>query len=158
MSSYPPPVTPYLEPEARELAERTDPHPRIYEVSPEEGRNLLAVLQSSDGVERPDVNEEWVEVDAGVWGTVSTRIFRPRGVEGSLPVVFYIHGGGWVLGDEHTHDRLFRELTVGACAAGVFPVYDRAPEKRYPAQVEQSFAVGQWVLEHGETTAWTPPE
>ncbi|WP_229874260.1 alpha/beta hydrolase [Amycolatopsis deserti] len=32
---------------------------------------------------------------------------------------------------------------------GVFPVYDRAPEKRYPTQVEQNYAVGQWVLRHG---------
>ena len=149
MSHYPPPVRPYLEPEAKELAEQTDPHPRIYEISPEKGRSILADLLSGDGVERPDVDEEWVEVDAGEWGRVRTRIIRPRGAEGSLPVLVYIHGGGWVLGDEHTHDRLFRELTVGAGAAGVFPVYDRAPEKRYPTQVEQNYAVGQWVLKHG---------
>jgi acetyl esterase/lipase len=88
-------------------------------------------------------------VDAGEWGTVRTRIIRPKGNEGPLPVVFYIHGAGWVFGDEHTHDRLFRELVVGAGAAGVFPVYDRAPEKGYPTQVEQNYAVGQWVVEHG---------
>lgn len=64
-------------------------------------------------------------------------------------MLFYIHGAGWVFGDEHTHDRLFRELTVGTNAVGVFPVYDRAPEKGYPTQVEQNYAVGQWVLEHG---------
>ncbi|MBB2893096.1 alpha/beta hydrolase [Flexivirga oryzae] len=54
-----------------------------------------------------------------------------------------------MFGDEHTHDRLFRELTVGAAATGIFPVYDRAPEKGYPSQVEQNYAVGQWVKEHG---------
>lgn len=140
---------PYLEPEARELSEQTDPHPRIYEVPPEKGREILADLQSGEGVERPEVDEEWVEVDAGQWGSVRTRIIRPKGVRGPLPVVFYIHGAGWVFGDEHTHDRLFRELVVGAGAAGVFPVYDRAPEKRYPTQVEQNYAVGEWVVEHG---------
>lgn len=149
MTDLPPPVTPYLEPEAKELCDLTDPHPRIYEVPPEEGRKVLSDLQSGDGVDRPDVDEEWVEVDTGQWGTVRTRIIRPRGAEGPLPVVFYIHGAGWVFGDEHTHDRLFRELAVGAGAAGVFPVYDRAPEKGYPTQVEQNYAVGQWVLEHG---------
>ena len=40
-------------------------------------------------------------------------------------------------------------IAVGAGAAGVFPVYDRAPEKGYPTQVEQNYAVGQWVLQHG---------
>lgn len=149
MSDIPPPVTPYLEPAAKELAEATDPHPRIYEVPPEQGRAILADLQSDTSVPRPEVDEEWVEVDAGEWGTVRTRIIRPKGVTGPLPVLIYIHGAGWVFGDDKTHDRLFRELTVGAGAAGVFPVYDRAPEAKYPTQVEQNYAVGQWVLKHG---------
>lgn len=149
MSEIPQPITPFLEPEAKELAEATAPHPRIYEVPPEEGRKILVDLQSGEGVERPDVDEEWVDVDAGEWGTVRTRIIRPKGATGDLPVLFYIHGAGWVFGDDKTHDRLFRELTVGANAVGVFPVYDRAPEKKYPTQVEQNYAVGQWVAANG---------
>jgi acetyl esterase/lipase len=149
MTAQPPPITPYLEPAAQDLCAATDPHPRIYEVPPEEGRQILLDLQSGDDVPRPQVDEEWVDVDAGEWGTVRTRIIRPRGSSEPLPVVFYIHGAGWVFGDDRTHDRLFRELAVGAGAAGVFPVYDRAPEKGYPTQVEQNFAVGRWVSEHG---------
>ncbi|MEV5203149.1 alpha/beta hydrolase [Streptomyces sp. NPDC053720] len=149
MTELPPPITPRLEPAAKALAEATDPHPRIYEVPPEKGRAILADLQSDTGVPRPEVDEEWVEVDAGEWGTVRTRVIRPKGVSGPLPVLFFIHGAGWVFGDDKTHDRLFRELTVGAGAAGVFPVYDRAPEARYPTQVEQNYAVGQWVVKHG---------
>lgn len=149
MTELPSPITPVLERAAAELCEATDPHPRIYEVPPEDGRKILRDLQSDDNVARPDVDEEWVDVDAGTWGTVRTRIIRPRGAAGPLPVVFYIHGAGWVFGDEMTHDRLFRELVVGAGAAGVFPVYDRAPEAQYPTQVEQNYAVGQWLLEHG---------
>ncbi|MHA6804715.1 alpha/beta hydrolase [Salinifilum ghardaiensis] len=149
MPEIPPPITPVLEPEATELAKATDPHPRIYELPPDQGRQILLDLQSGEGVPRPEVDETWVEVDAGDWGTVPTRIIRPKGASGPLPVVFYIHGAGWVFGDDKTHDRLFRELAVGAGAAGVFPVYDRAPEKGYPTQVEQNYAVGQWVLQHG---------
>ncbi|MEL5960141.1 alpha/beta hydrolase [Streptomyces sp. CLV115] len=149
MTEIPPPLTPWLEPAAKELAEATDPHPRIYEVPPEQGRAILAGLQNGTGVPRPEVDEEWVEVDTGEWGTVRTRIIRPKGVSGPLPVLFFIHGAGWVFGDDKTHDRLFRELTVGAGAAGVFPVYDRAPEAKYPTQVEQNYAVGQWVVKHG---------
>lgn len=149
MSHLPPPITPVLEPAAQALADATAPHPRIYEVPPEQGRKILVDLQSDPDVPRPDVDEEWVEVDAGEWGTVRTRIIRPKGVTGPLPVVIYIHGAGWVLGDDKTHDRLFRELVVGAGAAGVFPVYDRAPEHKFPTQVEQNYAVGQWVLANG---------
>ena len=149
MGALPDPISPVLEPEAAELCEQTDPHPRIYELPPAEGRQTLLDLQSGDGVERPEVDEEWVDVDAGEWGTVRTRIIRPKGATGPLPVVFYIHGAGWVFGDAQTHDRLFRELVVGANAAGVFPDYDRAPERKYPTQVEQNYAVGRWVAEHG---------
>ena len=149
MTEIPAPVTPYLEPEARELAQATDPHPRIYEVPSEQGRQILLDLQSDDTVPRPAVDEQWVDIDTGQWGTVRTRIIKPRGTTGPLPVVLYVHGAGWVFGDDKTHDRLFRELAVGAGAAGVFPVYDRAPEAKYPTQVEQNYAVGQWILEHG---------
>ena len=60
----------------------------------------------------------------------------------------YIHGGGWVIGDKETHDRLVRELAVGANAVVVFVDYDRSPESRYPTAIEQSYAVTKYVAEH----------
>ena len=149
MTDLPPPPTPQLERAAKELADATGPHPRIYEVPPAQGRDILAGLQTGEGVDKPAVDESWTEVDAGEWGTVRARVVRPGRAEGPLPVVFYIHGAGWVFGDENTHDRLVRELAVGANAAAVFPVYDRAPEARYPTQIEQNYAVARWVVEHG---------
>ncbi|MER6126815.1 alpha/beta hydrolase [Streptomyces sp. NPDC001795] len=149
MSELPPPRTPQLEPAAKELVDATAPHPRIYEVPPAQGRDILAGLQQGEGVPRPDIDEAWAEVDAGQWGTVRARIVKPKGAVGPLPVILYIHGAGWVFGDENTHDRLVRELAVGADAAAVFPVYDRAPEAKYPTQIEQNYAVAQWLLAHG---------
>lgn len=46
------------------------------------------------------------------------RVIRPVGAAEVLPAVMYFHGGGWVLGDRETHDRLVREIAVGAEAAG----------------------------------------
>ncbi|MGW7409371.1 alpha/beta hydrolase [Streptomyces sp. NPDC054833] len=149
MQHLPPPPTPQLEPAAKELADATAPHPRIYEIPPDQGRDLLAGLQTGEGVEKPHIDEDWVSVDAGPWGTVRARIVKPKGADGPLPVILYIHGAGWVFGDENTHDRLVRELAVGADAAAVFPVYDRAPEAKYPTQNEQNYAVAQWVVAHG---------
>jgi acetyl esterase/lipase len=74
---------------------------------------------------------------------------RPKGTSGTLPVIFYIHGAGWVFGGTLTHDRLIRELATGAGAAVVFPVYDLSPEARYPTALEQSYAVLEWVASHG---------
>ncbi|PZF66075.1 esterase [Curtobacterium sp. MCBD17_013] len=97
----------------------------------------------------PEVDETWITVEGGPTGSVPVRIVRPQGATGVLPVVLYTHGAGWVFGDAHTHDRLVRDLAVGTGAAVVFPEYDRAPEAQYPTQNGQSYAVAQWVVQHG---------
>jgi acetyl esterase len=76
---------------------------------------------------------------------------RPPQARGPLPVVFHIHGGGWILGDKNTHDRLTRELAVGANAAVVFVDYDRSPEAHYPTAIEQAYASILHVVENAKT-------
>jgi acetyl esterase/lipase len=70
---------------------------------------------------------------------VRVRIVRPPDAVGTLPVIFHMHGGGWVLGNAGTHDRLVRELAVGTGGAVVFVDYDRSPEARYPVAIEQGY-------------------
>jgi acetyl esterase/lipase len=60
-----------------------------------------------------------------------------------------VHGGGWILGNAGTHDRLVRELAVGVRAAVVFVEYDRSPEARYPVAIEQAYATAQWITKEG---------
>jgi acetyl esterase len=84
------------------------------------------------------------------------RIVRPPGAVGTLPVVLYMHGGGWVLGNADTHDRLVRELAVGAGAAVVFVEYDRSPEARYPVAIEQGYATARWIVREGAAHALDP--
>jgi acetyl esterase len=62
----------------------------------------------------------------------------------------YFHGAGWVMGDSITHDRLVRELAVGANATVVFVDYDRAPEHHYPVAIEEAYAATFYVSEHAE--------
>jgi acetyl esterase/lipase len=54
-----------------------------------------------------------------------------------------------VLGNAATHDRLVRELAVGAEAAVVFVEYDRSPEARYPVAIEQAYATARWISAEG---------
>ena len=82
-------------------------------------------------------------------GDVRVRIVRPQGVAGPLPVIVYMHGGGWVLGNAATHDRLVRELAVGANAALAFVEYPNSPEARYPLAIEQGYATAQWIVREG---------
>ena len=63
----------------------------------------------------------------------------------------YFHGGGWVLGDVDTHDRLIREIANGANAAVVFVNYSRPPEARYPVAIEEAYAATKWVSANGKT-------
>jgi acetyl esterase len=136
-----------LEPAAQEFADATATPPFLYELGPEGARKVLDNVQDAP-VPLREIDEKWITVPAEV-GDVRARIVRPAGATGALPVVLYVHGGGWVLGNAATHDRLVRELAVGARAAVVFVEYDRSPEARYPVAIEQAYATAQWITRDG---------
>ncbi|MEV7486030.1 alpha/beta hydrolase [[Kitasatospora] papulosa] len=144
-------TSPVLEPAAAAFAEATANPPYLFELAPADGRKAVDEVQSGDGVAKPEIDEEWITVKGGPTGDVRARIVKPAGATGTLPVILYIHGAGWVFGNAHTHDRLVRELAVGAGAAVVFPEYDLSPEARYPVAVEQNYAVARWIVQDGAT-------
>ena len=143
-----------LEPASQALVEATVGPPFLYELSPAEARAVLHELQATP-IDKLPVNERWTTVPADV-GEVRVRIVRPPDAAGALPVILYMHGGGWVLGDADTHDRLVRELAVGAGAAVVFVDYDRSPEARCPVALEQGYATAQWIVREGATNQLDP--
>ncbi|MFH1805387.1 MAG: alpha/beta hydrolase [Pseudomonadota bacterium] len=118
--------------------------PAIYTLTPDEARNVLAGAQSGP-VAKPTVDITDTTLPVGPTGTTKIRVIRPEGNTDTLPVIVYFHGAGWVMGDTGTHDRLIRELAVGANAALVFVDYERSPEQRYPVAIEQDYAVTQYV-------------
>ncbi|MFC9091743.1 alpha/beta hydrolase [Streptomyces sp. NPDC057072] len=150
MSEQNTPTAPVLEPAAADFAAATANPPYLFDLGPVEGRKTVDEVQSGE-IEKPVVDEERITVSGGPTGTVRARIVKPAGTTGTLPVVVYIHGAGWVFGNAHTHDRLVRELAVGAKAAVVFPEYDLSPEARYPVAIEQNWTVAKWVVEQGAT-------
>jgi acetyl esterase len=139
---------PVLEPAAQAFVEATANPPYLFDLGPIEGRKTVDEVQAGE-IAKPDVDEEWVMVPGGPSGEVSVRIVKPTGATGTLPAILYIHGAGWVFGNAHTHDRLVRELAVGANAAVVFPEYSLSPEAKYPTAIEESFAVAHWVATQG---------
>ena len=145
MSGETTPVRPVLEPEAQAFVEATANPPYLFDLGPVEGRKAVDEVQSGE-IDKPAIDEEWITVTGGPTGSVRVRIVRPAGVTGVLPVILFIHGAGWVFGNAHTHDRLVRELAVGARAAVVFPEYDLSPEARYPVAIEQNYAVARWIV------------
>ncbi|MFJ1707024.1 alpha/beta hydrolase [Kitasatospora sp. NPDC088346] len=148
MSDRAPAVAPVLEAAATEFAAATANPPYLFDLTPAEGRKAVDEVQAGE-IDKPAIDEEWVTVQGGPTGSVRARIVKPAGTTGTLPVIVYIHGAGWVFGNAHTHDRLVRELAVGAGAAVVFPEYDLSPEHRYPVAIEQNYAVARWVVTDG---------
>ena len=122
-------MTPTLEPHTRQFIDGLAGAPPIYSLSPDEARSVLVRAQSIP-VGKPSAKIEDTAFPVGPTGSVPVRIVRPAGTVDVLPAVIYIHGGGWILGDRNTHDRLVREIAVDAGAAVVFVDYDRSPEAR----------------------------
>ena len=81
--------------------------------------------------------------------TVGLHIVRPAGVTETLPVFIFIHGGGWVLGDFPTHERLVRDLVVLSGFVAVFVDYTRTSDAPYPLAINEIYAATKWVAEHG---------
>ncbi|MFF7792998.1 alpha/beta hydrolase fold domain-containing protein [Streptomyces sp. NPDC007991] len=143
-----------LEPAAQQFADATSQPPFLYELGPEKARRVLDDLQA-EPIEKLDVDSEWITVPADV-GDVRVRIVRPRGFAPPLPVILYMHGGGWILGNADTHDRLVRELADGVQAAVVFVEYTRSPEAHYPVAIEQGYATAQWIVREGAAHGLDP--
>lgn len=140
---------PALEPTTQKFIDSLAGAPPIYTLSPSDARDVLAGAQKIE-VKKLAASIENKVIPVGPTGKVKLRIVRPEKAEGTLPVIMYFHGGGWVLGDADTHDRLVREVANGAHAAVVFVDYDRSPEARYPVGIEQAYAATKYVAEHAK--------
>lgn len=121
----------------------------IEELSPKDGRQVLIDVQKSVKVELTgtEVSEKTITSDGK---NIKLTIVRPAGVKEVLPVFMFFHGGGWVLGDYATHERLVRDLVVYSGAVAVFVNYTPSPEARFPVAINEAYATTKWVAENGK--------
>jgi acetyl esterase len=117
-------------------------------MTPAEARKVLEGAQTSVKVDLSgvDVSEKTIQQDGQ---SIKLYIVRPSGQSGVLPVFMFFHGGGWVLGDYPTHQRMVRDLVVYSGAVAVFVEYSRSPEVKYPVAINQAYAATQWVAANG---------
>lgn len=80
---------------------------------------------------------------------VKIYIMKPQHVKGTPPVLFFIHGGVWLVGNFDNHKRFVRDLVVGSGAIAVFPEYTPLPGAVYPTQIEEIYAAFKWTGAHG---------
>jgi acetyl esterase len=115
---------------------------------PEDARRVLEAAQTSVEVDLSgvDVTDKTITQDGE---TVKLTIVRPAGAKGMLPAFMFFHGGGWVIGDYSTHQRLIHDLVINSGVVGVYVDYDRSPEAKYPTAINQAYAATKWVAENG---------
>lgn len=131
-----------LDPEARAYLDRLSGLglPPVEELTPDQARqNVLAALPAVRGELEAVARREDREI-AGV----PCRVVAPSTQHG-LPVLVYFHGGGWVTGDLDTHEGVCRALANRAGCIVVAVDYRLAPEQRWPAAVEDAWAVTEWL-------------
>jgi len=137
-----------IDPQVRGLLDQLEARGRtpLRELTPDESRqNFLAMSALATRPEPAAPTDD--RVVPGPGGDVPVRIYRPDAA-GTLPVVVFAHGGGWVIGDLQSHDGLCQHLAVGTPAVVVAVDYRRAPEHRFPAALDDVEAVVRWVADH----------
>ena len=110
-----------------------------------------AALVAAMGVRKQDMTYQ----TAGTTQTI--RIYTPGGLGGqALPVIVYIHGGGWVIATIDTYEASAMALAkkTGAIVASV--EYSHAPEHRFPAAHDDTFAAYRWVLQNAQRFGGDP--
>ena len=85
---------------------------------------------------------------------LAARLYAPS--IATLPVLLYLHGGGFTIGNLETHDSLCRQLALRSGAAVLALDYRLAPEHRFPAAVEDSWSAMRWLAQHGTTLNLDP--
>ena len=83
-------------------------------------------------------------------GEFRVRLYRPLATGHALPVLVYLHGGGWSIFSIDTHDRLMREYAQATGAVVVGVDYALSPEHRYPVALEQCVDTVRWLREHAQ--------
>jgi acetyl esterase len=137
-----------LDPQAEALLDRLTAMGGLglEQLSVAEARSMLSALAAMQG--RPEaVARVEDRTIPGPQGDIPIRIYHPGGT-GRLPVLVYFHGGGWVLGSIETADGICRSLANGAGCIVVSVDYRLAPEHKFPAAAEDSYAATCWIAEH----------
>jgi len=140
-----------LEPTTQAFIDSLSGAPPLSQLGPADAHKALTELQSLP-IPLQDAQLEDTVWPVGPTGETRIRIVRPAAARPTdvLPVILYAHGGGWVLGDKITHDRLVRELANGVGATVIFVDYINAPEAKYPTQQEQAYASLLYTVEHAD--------
>jgi acetyl esterase len=122
------------------------------DITPEELRAQMTAMEAM-APELPEVtSSEWKTIEG-----IPCQIIKPAGAgDSALPVLIWIHGGGFVIGTAANSEGTARRLANGAGCIVVNVDYPLAPEARFPAGAEACIAVSKWVLANAASLGGDP--
>lgn len=151
---------PTLDPEVEHLLAlgRTAGRASFETMTPDDAR--IAYAASKDMMQAPSVEVASVRDIAipGQGGPLTLRLYRPMGtlLDEQLPCLVFLHGGGWVIGNLESHDRLCRRLANAARVCVVAVDYRLAPEHRFPAALDDAATALRWVVDNAVEMSIVP--
>ena len=119
----------------------------LEQLSVKDARAVLTGAQAGAQLAAADVTEKYIRINGE---NLKLVVVKPANSKAVLPAFMFFHGGGWVLGDFPTHERLIRDLVARSGAAAVYVDYTPSPESQYPTAINQAYAATKWVAEHGK--------
>src|ERR1700722_14095458 len=143
-----------LNPQAAKFLDMLAGAPSLDSIPAEEAREAAAGLVPLSGSPAELAAIEDAVIDTRARGA-RVRIYRPSLTPG-LPVVTYFHGGGWVIGNLDTHDRVPRDIAAYSGAVLVAVDYRLAPESPFPSAYDDCLGVVRRLLEDGAGLAVDP--
>jgi acetyl esterase len=151
------PSSPVIDPDTAAVlaAARAATAPSYEAIPLAEGRRLFYELGRGWNEPAPPLPVAQMMTLPGPAGTLRARLFAPR-EQGPLPVLLYLHGGGWTFGSIDSHDRFARLMAQDAGIAVLSLDYRLAPEAPFPAPRDDALAALAW-LEQGGAGALVDP-
>jgi acetyl esterase len=134
-----------LDPQAQALLDAAASVPPLYSLPIDEARaRMRASFVTDDVIPIASMSEH---VIPGPASDIAARLYLPR-TDVRLPVILYLHGGGWTVDDLDTHDLLCALLAGGADAAVLSVDYRMSPENKYPAALDDAYAALSWLADN----------
>ena len=129
------------------------------DIPPMRQRGLAAVRAAIESAPLPDGMPEMASIAdgaiPGLAGSIPVRIYRPTS-HSRAPVLVYLHGGGLVMGSNHSFEPLARALAAGSRATVVSVDYRLAPESPPPAQFDDAYTATEWTSRNADDLGVDP--
>lgn len=129
--------------------------PPLESLPPPVARQVYRELAAALVLAAPAIASADDRVIDGPASPLTLRIYQPD-AKGPLPLLLYVHGGGFVIGDLETHDKVCRTLCHDVDAVVVAVDYRLAPEHPFPAAVDDVACTLRWVAAHAHALGADP--